>query len=163
MDTLKQLTQKLMEALEDPAHGFVFDDFDQRYTQKRERVEQIEAERFWSNKVSFAFDSDDSDDEKGDWLEDGGEGVERMLEAIEPENWRARLHAARNRVCRQCPETLATFNAIIRNGKNKKESIWQLMTQAKAKPARRGWRHGRSTTETWRDSRGCLALVKDRV
>lgn len=153
--TLMQAVQKLMEALENPEQGFVFDDFDKRYIKKREDAERKEAKRYWKDKMDIIGGENEIDGDKSDWLSDNGEGVERMLEAMEVKDREMRLKAARWRVRCNCPSALATFDAIVRNGNNRKESIWQLMSRKKSKHTRHGWRRKGHTTTIERGSKSC--------
>ena len=45
----------------------------------------------------------------------------------DPDTRKKRIDRAKHLVMRKAPECLETFWLIIRNGKNRKESIWQLM------------------------------------
>ena len=73
-------------------------------------------------------------------LSDGGAGVERMLDAIDGPNEeedgddeplvarQRKLHAAEMRLYRAgLGHLVPALRLIVRNGNNRKESIWQLM------------------------------------
>ena len=65
------------------------------------------------------------------WLSDGGRGAEAVYAAVEDGTresvYARRLKAARERLRRAHPELLEVFDLIVRNGSNRRESIWQLM------------------------------------
>ena len=68
------------------------------------------------------------------WLSDRGRGaaVIRRCGKVarpqdDPDTRKKRIDRAKHLVMRKAPECLETFWLIIRNGKNRKESIWQLM------------------------------------
>ena len=77
------------------------------------------------------------------WLSDRGRGasVIRRFGNIarpqdDPDTRKKRIDRAKHLVMRKAPECLETFWLIIRNGKNRKESIWQLMKgKASKRPA----------------------------
>ena len=73
------------------------------------------------------------------WLSDVGKGVEDIVAACDGEGSKTPLDRgceskrrdilrnARKRLKRAHPELLEVFNLIVKNGKNRKESIWALM------------------------------------
>ena len=70
------------------------------------------------------------------WLSDRGRGaaVIRRCGKVarpqdDPDTRRKRINRARMAIIRHMPECLETFWLIIKNGKNRKESIWQLMKE----------------------------------
>ena len=77
------------------------------------------------------------------WLSDRGRGaaVIRRCGKVarpqdDPDTRKKRIDRAKHLVMRKAPECLETFWLIIRNGKNRKESIWQLMKgKASKRPA----------------------------
>ena len=77
------------------------------------------------------------------WLSDRGRGaaVIRRCGRVarpqdDPDTRKKRIDRAKHLVMRKAPECLETFWLIIRNGKNRKESIWQLMKgKASKRPA----------------------------
>ena len=77
------------------------------------------------------------------WLSDRGRGaaVIRRCGMVarpqdDPDTRKKRIDRAKHLVMRKAPECLETFWLIIRNGKNRKESIWQLMKgKASKRPA----------------------------
>ena len=68
------------------------------------------------------------------WLSDRGRGaatIRRFGKVArpqdDPDTRKKRIDRAKHLVMRKAPECLETFWLILRNGKNRKESIWQLM------------------------------------
>ena len=68
------------------------------------------------------------------WLSDRGRGaaVIRRFGKVarpqdDPDTRKKRIDRAKHLVMRKAPECIETFWLILRNGKNRKESIWQLM------------------------------------
>jgi len=64
------------------------------------------------------------------WASDGGQGVERMIEAIDGPQRGTREQAiqkAQMKVIRQCPHRLPVFWLVLKNGTNRKESICELV------------------------------------
>ena len=75
---LDRLVSQALCALEDPAAGFVFDDFDLRYCEAERKREADAARWFYRDKTSFEtkYEADcgrDGDDPV--WVSDGGQGV----------------------------------------------------------------------------------------
>ena len=107
---------------------------------ERERKSRTTAQgRFESAVLSLDAMPDLDTDECESWLADGGRGAEAIRgEAPEPEDGtdtrRKRMDRAKHRVMRKAPECLRTFWLVIKNGKNRKESIWEL---AKSRMSRR--------------------------
>ena len=67
------------------------------------------------------------------WLSDRGKGAAAIRRCgkvarpqDDPETRQKRIDRAKHLVMRKAPECLQTFWLILRNGKNRKESIWQL-------------------------------------
>lgn len=77
-------------------------------------------------------------------LSDHGAAEERMVAHLdgEPCEREKRLRRARERLRRAHPELVEVFNLIVKNGSNRKESIWQLM---KSSQGARGTRQGADT------------------
>ena len=74
------------------------------------------------------------------WLSDRGRGaaVIRRCGKVarpqdDPDTRKKRIDRAKHLVMRKAPECLKTFWLILRNGKNRKESIWQLMKDKASK------------------------------
>ena len=107
---------------------------------ERERKRRAtEQGRFESAALSLDAMPDLDTDECESWLSDGGRGAEAIRgEPPEPEDGtdtrRKRMDRAKHRVMRKAPECLRTFWLVIKNGKNRKESIWEL---AKSRMSRR--------------------------
>ena len=75
---LDRLVRKALHALEDPAAGFVFDDFDLRYAEAERIREKKSAAWFYRDKTSFEtkYTSDcGPDGEEPAWASDGGRGA----------------------------------------------------------------------------------------
>ena len=70
------------------------------------------------------------------WLSDGGKGVEDIIAACDGETDETRhmrcIKIAREKLRRAHPELVEVFNLIVKNGSNRKESIWQLMSRSRA-------------------------------
>ena len=107
---------------------------------ERERKRRATAQgRFESAALSLDAMPDLDTDECESWLTDGGHGADAIRgETPEPEDAgdtrRKRMDRAKHRVMRKAPECLRTFWLVIKNGKNRKESIWEL---AKSRMSRR--------------------------
>lgn len=72
------------------------------------------------------------------WLSDGGRGAEDIRGCGETRDEFARRKAAAiAKVRRKAPHLLATLRLILKNGKNRKESIWQLMKSQRPGIARK--------------------------
>ena len=74
------------------------------------------------------------------WLSDRGRGarVIRVFGKVarpqdDLDTRQKRIDRAKHLVMRKAPECLETFWLIIKNGKNRKESIWQLVRRAMSK------------------------------
>ena len=102
---------------------------------ERERKRRATAQgRFESAALSLDAMPDLDTDECESWLTDGGRGAEAIRgETPEPEEGadtrRKLLNRARMAVTRHLPECLTTFRLVIKNGTNRKESIWELMKE----------------------------------
>ena len=75
---LMSLIRKALYALEDPAAGFVFDDFDLRYRERERKRETAAARWFYRDKTSFEtkYEADCGRDlcNEPSWVSDGGRG-----------------------------------------------------------------------------------------
>ena len=106
---------------------------------ERERKRRAtEQGRFDASALSLDAMPDLDTDECESWLTDGGRGAEAIRgETPEQEDAgdsrQKRMDRAKHRVMRKAPECLETFWLIIRNGKNRKESIWELMKSRTSK------------------------------
>ena len=74
------------------------------------------------------------------WLSDRGKGAAAIRRCgkiarpqDDPDTRRKRIDRAKHLVMRKVPECLGTFWLILKNGKNRKESIWQLMKSKASK------------------------------
>ena len=92
-----------------------------------EETQNPQSLKLWRDYVSIDDLMEKHDDETT-FLSDGGYGAEKIYAALdEKQTIVQRIKAAREIVRRNAPDCLDVFNAIIRNGSNRKESIWQLM------------------------------------
>ena len=102
---------------------------------ERERKRRATAQgQFESAALSLDAMPDLDTDECESWLTDGGRGADAIRgETPEPEDAgdtrRKLLNRARMAVTRNMPECLTTFRLVIKNGTNRKESIWELMKE----------------------------------
>ena len=109
--------------------------YERALARERERERKHRAtEQGWFESAALSLDAmpDLDTDECESWLSDGGRGAETIRsEAPETEDAgdtrRKRLNRARMAVTRNMPECLTTFRLVIKNGTNRKESIWELM------------------------------------
>ena len=74
------------------------------------------------------------------WLSDRGKGAAAIRQCgkvarpqDDPETRQKRIDRAKHLVMRKAPECLQTFWLILKNGKNRKESIWQLAQKTPSK------------------------------
>ena len=113
---------------------------------ERERKRRAtEQGRFESAALSLDAMPDLDTDECESWLTDGGHGAEAIRgEAPETEDAgdsrQKRMDRAKHKVMRNAPECLETFWLIIRNGKNRKESIWQMTKTTTSRKRKSGTR-----------------------
>ena len=82
------------------------------------------------------FEKAEALDDSPAWISDNGKGAEEIIAACDGETPEARyrriLRNARDRLRRAHPELVEVFNLIVKNGSNRKESIWQLMSRNRA-------------------------------
>lgn len=95
--------------------------------------------RFWDEYVSFSH----LDSDRLSSLSDKGAGVNRMLDAIDGRETTCRKMSklALDFCETMAPSAMETLRLVLKNGKNRKESICELM-----KIRRNGKPHRRSTT-----------------
>jgi len=106
-----------------------------RASLKRERDRDRSHRQTKQGEFEAAFVSLDqfpADAEKFEsWYSDGGGGVDAIIDHCDgttPETLYARrLKNARQRLRRNAPELLEVFNLVVKNGKNKEESIWEMV------------------------------------
>ena len=116
---------------------FDFSAYERALARERERERKRRATaqgRFESAALSLDAMPDLDTDECESWLTDGGRGAEAIRgETPEPadgaDTRRKRLNRARMAVTRNMPECLTTFRLVIKNGTNRKKSIWELMKE----------------------------------
>ena len=79
---LWRLVKELLIALEDPAIGFVFDDFDLRYREDERIREKNSSEWFYHDKTPFEtkYELDCGADGEPAWVSDGGCGAATLRE-----------------------------------------------------------------------------------
>ena len=113
---------------------------------ERERKRRATAQgQFESAALSLDAMPDLDTDECESWLTDGGRGAATIRgETPEPEDAgdtrRKRLDRAKHRIMRKAPECLETFWLVIRNGRNRKESIWQMTKTTTSRRRKSGTR-----------------------
>lgn len=86
-------------------------------------------------------------DNSTSWLSDRGKGAETIRNCgkvvrpqDDPDTRQKRIDRAKHLVMRKAPECLETFWLVIKNGKNRKESIWQIMNGKRSKRPANGTR-----------------------
>lgn len=88
---------------------------------------------FEASLLHIDFDEAESRAASPSWLSDRGAGADVIIASVDGETpesvYERRLNAARKRIVRHCPELLDVFNLIVKNGSNRKESIWWLMSK----------------------------------
>ena len=113
-----------------------------RLCQKRERDRERQQRKSkrkgqFRNVVHLVdFEQAEAAEESPKWLSDGGKGVEDIIAACDGETDETRhmrcIKIAREKLRRAHPELVEVFNLIVKNGSNRKESIWQLMSRSRA-------------------------------
>ncbi len=72
--------------------------------------------------------------EKSNMLSDKGAGVEAIVAGCDGENAESHydklLRKARDHVRNTAPHLLDVLNLVVKNGRNRKESIWEMMNTA---------------------------------
>jgi len=83
MRSLEQLARDILVALERPEDGFVFDDFDRRYTAAERKREKDAAAWYYRDKTSFEtkYDAETDGHDEPSWVSDAGRG-EFELESV---------------------------------------------------------------------------------
>lgn len=103
--------------------------------EKRERDRQrkwrkTEQGRFESSMLHLDFNEAETREQSPKWLSDKGKGADDIIAAVDGElgetHYERRLKWARQRIKRRMPECMDVFNLIVKNGKNRKESICQM-------------------------------------
>ena len=172
---LMSLIRKALYALEDPAAGFVFDDFDLRYRERERKRETAAARWFYRDKTPFETKYGEdcgADGNEPAWVSDGGQGAETSIgivsyalhgdedcedDATKPSgktsDWNRRRKSALERVRRRLPHAAETLKLIIRNRDNRKESICSLV-KSQLSSRKNGNSRGRSTSATSATSPG---------
>ena len=88
---------------------------------------------FEASFVHIDYGSENSREDSPSWLSDNGRGVEAIVAACDGEDSESRhmrcIKNAREKLRRAHPELVEVFNLIVKNGSNRKESIWQLMSR----------------------------------
>lgn len=85
--------------------------------------------------LDFTVEEANERDRSVSWLSDGGHGARKIYETLDPQpdpdtERIKRLDWAKHLVMRKAPDCLRVFWLIVKNGKNRKESIWQLVKHA---------------------------------
>ena len=113
-------------------------DIERSYRQCMKR--EVDRERQWRKSKRHGdvrnathicdFEAAEAAEESPSWLSDKGAGVERITAACDGETpetcYQRALRNARKRLMRRHPELAEVFNLIVKNGSNRKESIWAL-------------------------------------
>ena len=157
---LMWLVKKALHALEDPASGFVFDDFDRRYREAEWLREKKSAAWYYRNKLSLEakYEADCGQEACNEpaWVSDRGKSAAALLakaaQALDGDEDRednpsrssgvsptrsSKREAALKRVRRNLPHAIETFKLILKNIDNRKESIFELMRLQKSFPPSR--------------------------
>ena len=172
---LKRLVRKALLAIEDPAKGIVFDDFDLRYREQEAKREADSARHYYRDKTPFETKYGEdcgADGNEPAWVSDRGQGAEASVgivsyalhgdedcedDATKPSgissDWNRRRKSALERVRRRMPHALETLKLIIRNTDNRKESICSLV-KSQLSSRRNGNSRGKSTPATSATSPG---------
>ena len=83
---LEKLVKKALYSFEDPAAGFVFDDFDRRYAEKEWKRELDSARWFYRDKTPFEtkYDEDciSNDGDEPAWVSDHGNGAKVLTTLV---------------------------------------------------------------------------------
>ena len=99
---------------------------------------------------------EDQDADDPAWVSDGGKGLDIMLDELDfstiQREKREKLRAAIKKVLAEAPQCLYTFLLIIKNGPNRKESIWQIAKRI----AKYGVKRGLNTRTIRRHLQGFL-------
>ncbi len=86
--------------------------------------------------IDVDFSEAEARDDSPPWLSDNGAGVEAIVSHCDGEDGESSygrcIKKARERLRRAHPELVEVFNLIVRNGSNRKESIWQMMSRNRA-------------------------------
>lgn len=114
----------------------------------RERKWQLTKQgAFESSFVHFDFEAEAARERPASWLSDRGKGA-RQIRACDPVPQKPTRHQLLNRaqmrLSRHLPECMKVFWLVIKNGSNRKESIWQIM-KSMPKELPSGKRQKRST------------------
>ena len=113
-------------------------DIEKSYRQCMKR--EVDRERQWRKSKRHGdvrnathicdFEAAEAAEESPSWLSDKGAGVERITAVCDGETPETRhrqtLRNARRRLKRRHPELVEVFDLIVKNGSNRKESIWAL-------------------------------------
>ena len=167
---LLRLVCQLIPALENPARGIVFDDFDLRYRASEQLRELKSAAWFYRDKTSFetkyAEDGGTTPGNEPAWVSDGGRGATVLSRAVsfdldgedgredDPKRrgrltstWDMKWRAAKKRVRRNIPHALTTLKLVYKNHNNQRESICSLVMSGLSTRGN-GIVRGRSTSAT---------------
>ena len=172
---LERLVKKALCALEDPAKGILFDDFDLRYREAERKREADAARWYYRDKTSFEtrYGEDRAKDgAEPAWVSDGGQGAETSVGIVSyafdgdenredddtkpsgmSSDWNRRRKSALERVRRRLPHAVETLKLIIKNTDNRKESICSLV-KSQLSFRKNGNSRGRSTPATSATSPG---------
>ena len=86
------------------------------------------------------------EDPRNAWISDRGAGAERVVADCDGDGgsyYTRRIKVARRRLARNFPELVEVFNLVVRNGKNRRESIAELVAGGRSPDMARSlyWKH----------------------
>ena len=83
--------------------------------------------------IDVDFSEAEARDDSPTWLSDNGAGVEAIIAHCDGETSETRqeriLRNARRKLKRAHPELVEVFDLIVKNGSNRKESIWTMVSK----------------------------------
>ena len=133
---LMRLIRKALLAIEDPEKNILLDDFDLRYREREAKREADSARHYYRDKTPFETKYGEdcgADGNEPAWVSDRGQGAEAIWHDAEnsadssEQGRQKRLFAALAKAWRVSPALAKTLRLIVKNGKNRRESIWTLM------------------------------------
>ena len=129
LDTLKR-EREFKKAMEQAYRDALKKEKDREYTWRKTKQGAFESSMTSLDDI-MAKSTQSSD--KMSILSDRGEGAKRIYAALDHERniYLKRLNAARKRLENEHPELLEVFDLVVKNGTNRKESIWSLVHKAR--------------------------------
>ena len=90
--------------------------------------------------INVDFEAAEFREDSPTWLSDRGAGVDSVIAHLDGEDGESSrnklLRKARDHVRNTAPRLLEVFNLIIKNGRNREESIWALMKSRSCRSGR---------------------------